>query len=366
MTTLDLPSLIAPQPNLKSLRVSNERYERDADFIFNLAVKKDRRLETGRILAARRKKLAPITITSSKSTGSLPGTGSPSKSTGSLGATRTKVAEGLGRHPKVPPTQRHALDPAQEEAAAAELEAKRRVFKLRKQLAEARTLQASVRIEEKNYQRWRDVREETAQLKKGALGAGSALDVPAATDEEVGKVSAAMMFQLAKMEVDPSKRAWYKLFKAMDENGDGHITFDELMVLIRKTVKLSEEDLSEKAVSAVWHSIDLDGNGWIDAGEFGRFFRLGEKPYREQRAKMFKEAIAEAKRIEPQEKSLAEVAVDEMIMKRQKLEEEEARLQQALMMTASVPELMASSRMRNIKLVTSPTKNTEKSLPPLR
>ena len=68
MTTLDLPSLIAPQPNLKSLRVSNERYERDADFIFNLAVKKDRRLETGRILAARRKKLAPITITSSKST----------------------------------------------------------------------------------------------------------------------------------------------------------------------------------------------------------------------------------------------------------------------------------------------------------
>ena len=202
----------------------------------------------------------------------------------------------------MPPTQRHALDPAQEEAAAAELEAKRRVFKLRKQLAEARTLQASVRIEEKNYQRWRDVREETAQLKKGALGAGSALDVPAATDEEVGKVSAAMMFQLAKMEVDPSKRAWYKLFKAMDENGDGHITFDELMVLIRKTVKLSEEDLSEKAVSAVWHSIDLDGNGWIDAGEFGRFFRLGEKPYREQRAKMFKEAIAEAKRIEPQEK----------------------------------------------------------------
>ena len=111
MTTLDLPSLIAPQPNLKSLRVSNERYERDADFIFNLAVKKDRRLETGRILAARRKKLAPITITSSKSTGSLPGTGSPSKSTGSLGATRTKVAEGLGRHPKVPPTQRHASDP---------------------------------------------------------------------------------------------------------------------------------------------------------------------------------------------------------------------------------------------------------------
>ena len=55
--------------------------------------------------------------------------------------------------------------------------------------------------------------------------------------------------------------------------------------MIRKTIRMSVEELPETTVQAVWNSIDLDGNGWIDAGEFGRFFRLGEKPLANTRKK---------------------------------------------------------------------------------
>ena len=40
-------------------------------------------------------------------------------------------------------------------------------------------------------------------------------------------------------------------------------------------MRISSEALPEARIAAVWSAIDLDGNGWMDAGEFGRFFRQG-------------------------------------------------------------------------------------------
>ena len=106
-------------------------------------------------------------------------------------------------------------------------------------------------------------------------------DAAPATNEEVQGLATQLMAHMQKIEVDPSKRGWYRLFRIMDVNDDGHIEYEEFLYLIRSHMRLSVKDLPEDSIKRVWNAIDLDGNGWMDAGEFGRFFRQGRKPSHE-------------------------------------------------------------------------------------
>ena len=81
---------------------------------------------------------------------------------------------------------------------------------------------------------------------------------------------------LAQQVTDPSKRSWIKLFKHMDENGTGTITFTELASMIRDELHLSPQELGEKALQEVWAALDDKKNGFITAGIFGQFMRRGE------------------------------------------------------------------------------------------
>ena len=81
---------------------------------------------------------------------------------------------------------------------------------------------------------------------------------------------------LAQQVTDPSKRSWIKLFKHMDENGTGTITYTELASMIRDELHLSPQELGEKALQAVWAALDDKKNGFITAGIFGQFMRRGE------------------------------------------------------------------------------------------
>ena len=125
--------------------------------------------------------------------------------------------------------------------------------------------------------------------------------------------------------------------------------------MIRKTIKMSTTELPESTIQAVWNSIDLDGNGWIDAGEFGRFFRLGEKPMADTRRK-HRDKLAESKRNwqpEFREPTLAEVAIENSKRNKLMLDKEEEELRRALRRSAaSLPALKSAASVR--------------SLPPLR
>ena len=48
--------------------------------------------------------------------------------------------------------------------------------------------------------------------------------------------------------------------------------------MIREELKLTRSLLKEERLMSVWRSLDNDASGFISAGEFGRFMRLGEKP----------------------------------------------------------------------------------------
>ena len=161
------------------------------------------------------------------------------------------------------------------ESLETELAAKRRVVRLRRELGRSRSAAALLAMHQDNRGKVEETKRQTALL-RGAHLEGMLKDMPAATEEEVGKLAGELMAHLAATQVDPSKRAWFKLFKLMDENGDGHITFAEFMECIRIHIGIPPAQLPVSRVQAVWHAIDLDGNGWMDVGEFGRFFRLGE------------------------------------------------------------------------------------------
>lgn len=69
--------------------------------------------------------------------------------------------------------------------------------------------------------------------------------------------------------------SWFKLFRQVDSDGSGLISFDEFVEMVRTDLKLSPRALPERALRIVWLTLDTDGSGYLSSGEFGAFMRLG-------------------------------------------------------------------------------------------
>ena len=98
---------------------------------------------------------------------------------------------------------------------------------------------------------------------------------PRASHHEVMELSA--LLNVAQVQVVPpwESPSWFKLFKYVDADGSGLITFDEMVSLARDILKLSERDVPEKKLKALWLALDTDCSGHLTSGEFGNFMRLG-------------------------------------------------------------------------------------------
>ena len=69
---------------------------------------------------------------------------------------------------------------------------------------------------------------------------------------------------------------WFTMFKHMDDDGSGRISFDELRRGVREQLHLSKAECPEARLRSLWKALDDDASGWISTGEFGRFMRRGE------------------------------------------------------------------------------------------
>ena len=69
---------------------------------------------------------------------------------------------------------------------------------------------------------------------------------------------------------------WFRLFKRMDDDGSGKITYGELEGLVRRDLEVSTTELPDRRLKAVWRALDADGSGYLTAGEFGHFMKRGE------------------------------------------------------------------------------------------
>jgi Ca2+-binding EF-hand superfamily protein len=102
------------------------------------------------------------------------------------------------------------------------------------------------------------------------------VDVQGASQEEVRALSLQVNIRMLGVML-PHEREWYLLFKAVDTDKSGRISFEEFESMIRGQLKMSREKLADARLQALWKSLDTDASGWLSAGEWGRFMKLGEQ-----------------------------------------------------------------------------------------
>ena len=105
-------------------------------------------------------------------------------------------------------------------------------------------------------------------------------DEAPATEEEVqdlaSKLSSKMhqLFSVVHNGI-PTKVSWFRLFKHMDDDESGLISFIEFAGMVREELLLGPKELPEKVLKKVWLALDDDGSGRLKVGEFGAFMQLG-------------------------------------------------------------------------------------------
>lgn len=73
---------------------------------------------------------------------------------------------------------------------------------------------------------------------------------------------------------------WYQLFKAVDEDGSGLITYDELRDAVRKVLKVGKNELPDLGLKALWCFLDIDDSDSVQFLELTTFLKryTPEKP----------------------------------------------------------------------------------------
>ena len=71
--------------------------------------------------------------------------------------------------------------------------------------------------------------------------------------------------------------SWSNLFKELDKDGSGYVTFDELQAAVRRMLCVRPTTLSKQSLKAMWCALDLDDSNQITGDEMARFFRLAER-----------------------------------------------------------------------------------------
>lgn len=166
--------------------------------------------------------------------------------------------------------------------------------------------------------------------------------VTKASEDEVVAMAEQLTTKMASLFAG-SDRAWIKLFKFMDDDNNGRISYDELKTMVRKMLLLSKADLPEARLLAVWKAIDADANGFLSVGEFGRLMRKGETLKAQQATSQETEdETARRRRVALEERAArqlaAKVAEDELqvaasreiAQRTRQLEMDAARLEAAL------------------------------------
>lgn len=99
--------------------------------------------------------------------------------------------------------------------------------------------------------------------------------VEPAGDDEMLELSRALAIELNRL--PPNQRGWYNLFRKVDEDQSGQISFQELETIVRNGLRIDHTAVPRRKLLRVWVRMDEDLSGQIDAGEFGHFMRLATR-----------------------------------------------------------------------------------------
>ena len=117
---------------------------------------------------------------------------------------------------------------------------------------------------------------------KGLCAQLRAQHTSGATAEELQQLSMELNVGLSTLGVDPKARTWFALFRYMDEDESGLISYPEMVRMVRHQLKLGRDAMPTAALQRIWLALDRDGSGQLCVGEFGAFMRLGQDWTREK------------------------------------------------------------------------------------
>ena len=162
-------------------------------------------------------------------------------------------------------------------AAADALDAKQELIRLQRQLMLFERKEAAKRHRSQKRAEVAAIRADLdRRVGRDLVAKLAESDIPIATAGEVTALSK-MMNDALKMVGDADGcHAWYQLFRAIDDDGSGRISYAELASAVRQTLELKRTVLPERRLLSLWRALDDDNSGFIDTGEFGRFMKRGE------------------------------------------------------------------------------------------
>ena len=179
--------------------------------------------------------------------------------------------------PQLPPVMRSSESRVFQKFSSTkqrEEEARRRLIKLQKELRSARARSARSR------------RTAGATSRRRARASGRWTASSAATSRRCSRRSSRrtrtrsslsrLLNEKLSIFPDPNARSWYKLFRHIDDDGSGRVSYAELVDLLRNELNVSKKELPPDAFKRLWRTMDEDASGFITAGEFGHFMRKGE------------------------------------------------------------------------------------------
>ena len=114
------------------------------------------------------------------------------------------------------------------------------------------------------------------------------LPLPPASQEELAELAELFHHSL-------DGRAWFVLFKAVDDDGSGRISYAELKRGCRSFLSLDSRALPDARLHSLWRTLDADESGFVSTGEFGHFMKLGKKTAEKREALSRPPAVNEGK-----------------------------------------------------------------------
>lgn len=237
------------------------------------------------------------------------------------------------------PALRHASARYRAAAISQERAAKQRLVHLRREISMERVALAQMNLEEEKMALADEVRWERAQMFNHGMREALA-NAPRATEAEVVRLAEVFTAALCKEVIPIDRRtvakgcmtlpetpSWFKLFKEVDADGSGQITYGEFSHMARHRLGLSQARLPEDELQRVWLSLDSDCSGLVTSGEFGAFMRMGEGCPEARQRRVFQPTTRnDADRTHARRRDAAQRA-------RQELEEENLRHAQTMLLS---------------------------------
>lgn len=113
----------------------------------------------------------------------------------------------------------------------------------------------------------------TAQMRQELAAAG--VEVP--SDDALSSLSARMRVWIEAYRLREGKNeshTWFNLFTDVDKDGDGQVTYDELLHTIRRKLKQPPSVLSDVSIQALWCALDCNDSNAVEPQEMAKFLRL--------------------------------------------------------------------------------------------